>query len=197
MPAMKIIEPTQFGPTFRFSDANVYWALHTLSDGRRIGRKRLAEIIGVGEGSMRKIVDTLKERNLISVRQTGITITKVGQVFLDNVPIKVVDVKLEESVVGMYSQGILVMGVAEKVHNGMQQRDAGIKAGAAGCTTIVIRDGSLTVPPDWNIDEKDPDNAYIIRRDTGITQNDIIIIGSADTKILAIEAAVKAAFELI
>ncbi|MCL1811209.1 MAG: hypothetical protein FWG41_03195 [Methanomassiliicoccaceae archaeon] len=194
---MKIMEVPQFGPMFRFSDASIYWALHVLSDGRRLGRKKLSEMVGIGEGSMRRIIDTLKEWNFILVKQTGITITKAGQAFLNQIPIKVVDVELGGSTVGECSQSVLVMGVADKVHNGMQQRDAGIKAGAIGCTTVVIREGVLMIPPDWNIDERSPDLAYKIRKETGITQNDIIIVGSADTKILAIEAAINAAFELI
>ncbi|MCL1978562.1 MAG: hypothetical protein FWG60_00145 [Methanomassiliicoccaceae archaeon] len=194
---MKIMELPQFGPMFRFSDANIFWALHILSDGRRVGRKKLSETIGIGEGSMRRIIDTLKEWNLITVKQTGITITKWGMTFLSQIPIRVVEVDLGGSTVGTYSQSVLVLGVSEKVHNGMQQRDAGIKVGATGCTTVVIRDGVLMIPPDWNIDERDPDLAYKIRKETGITQNDIIIVGSADTKALAIEAAINAAFELV
>jgi len=194
---MKIIEVPQFGPMFRFSDANIYWAAHLLSDGKRVGRKKLAEMVGVGEGSMRKIIDTLKKWNYVSVKQTGITITKAGQAFLSQIPIRVVEIELGDSTVGLYSQSILVMGVSDKVYNGMQQRDAGIKVGATGCTTVVIRDGVLMIPPDWNIDEKDPDLAYKIRKETGITQNDVIIVGSANTKNLAVEAAINAAFELI
>ncbi|MDR3074635.1 MAG: hypothetical protein LBU30_01185 [Candidatus Methanoplasma sp.] len=194
---MKIMEVPQFGPMFRFTDASIYWALYTLSDGKRMGRKKLADRVGIGEGSMRRIIDTLKEWNFILVKQTGITITKAGQAFLNQIPIRVVNVDLGDSTVGAYTQGILVMGVSDKIHNGMQQRDAGIKVGATGCTTVVIRDGVLMIPPDWNIDERDPDLAYKIRKDTGITQNDIIIVGSADTKTLAVEAAVNAAFELI
>ena len=194
---MKIIEIPQFGPMFRFSDANIYWALHILSDGRRMGRKRLSDQIGIGEGSMRRIIDTLKEWNLITVKQTGITITKSGQAFLSQIPIRVVDVELSGSTVGEFSQSLLVLGVSEKVYNGMQQRDAGIKVGATGCTTVVIRGGVLMIPPDWNIDEIDPELARKIRKDTGITTNDVIIVGSADTKLLAIEAAINAAFELI
>jgi len=194
---MKLLEVPQFGPMFRFSDANIYWALHLLSDGKRMGRKKLAEMVGIGEGSMRRIIDTLKGWNYIGVRQTGITITKTGQSFLAQIPIRVVDVELRGSTVGEFFQGILVMGVSEKVYNGMQQRDAGIKVGATGCTTVVIRDGVLMIPPDWNIDERDPDLAYKIRKDTGITQNDAIIVGSADSKTLAIEAAINAALELI
>lgn len=194
---IKIMEVPQFGPMFRFNDASIYWALHLLSDGRRVGRKKLAESVGIGEGSMRRIIDTLKERNFIIVKQTGITITKAGQTFLNQIPIRVIDVELGASAVGDYSQGILVMGVAEKVFNGMQQRDAGIKVGAIGCTTVVIRGGVLMIPPDWNIDEKDPELASKIRTATGITPNDVIIVGSANKKTTAIEAAINAAFELI
>lgn len=193
---MKIIDEPQFGPMFRFNDANVYWALHVLSSGRRVGRKKLAEEIGVGEGSMRRIIDTLKDWDFILIKQTGITITKSGQAFLDQMPIKVLNIHLEGSVVGQYQQAILVLGCADKVVNGMEQRDAGIKVGADGCTTLVIRDGKLMVPPDWNMDEEDPEMAYKIRKESGMTQSDALIIGGADTKAAAIEAAISAALQL-
>lgn len=145
---------------------------------------------------MRRIIDTLKDWEFITIKQTGITITKGGQAFLDKLPMKVVNVRVEGSVVGEYQQAVLVLGCADKVVNGMEQRDAGIKVGADGCTTIVIRDGKLMVPPDWNIDEEDPDMAYMIRKESGITQSDALIIGGADTRSAAIEAAISAALQL-
>lgn len=193
---MKIIDEPQFGPMFRFNDANVYWSLYVLSDGKRMGRKRLAEEVGVGEGSMRRIIDTLKEWEFILIKQTGITITKAGLAFLNQLPIRPVDVQLKGSVIGEHQQAVLVLGVADKVKNGMEQRDVGVKMGGAGCTTIVIRDGALMVPPDWNLDVNDPETAYKIRKDTGITQSDVLIIGCSDTRTNAIEAAVSAALEL-
>ena len=190
---MKIIDEPQFGPMFMFNDANVYWALHLLSDGRRMGRKRLADEVGVGEGSMRRIIDTLKEWDFINIKQTGITITKAGLSFLEQIPIRPVDIYIEGSVAGQFQQGILVIGCADKVVNGMEQRDAGIKVGADGCTTIIIRDGSLMIPPDWNMDEQTPELAYNIRKKTGITQNDALIVGGGETQMLATQAAVTAA----
>ncbi len=190
---MKIIDEPQFGPMFRFNDANVYWALHLLSDGRRMGRKRLAEEVGVGEGSMRRIIDTLKEWEFILIKQTGITITKAGQSFLNQIPIRPVDLNLKDSVMGEFQQAVLVLGVADKVNNGMEQRDEGIKVGATGCTTVVLRDGVLSIPPDWNLDENDPANAMKIRKEIGMTQNDVIIIGGGNTQSVAVEAAVSAA----
>ncbi|MBO4763592.1 MAG: hypothetical protein J5485_03090 [Candidatus Methanomethylophilaceae archaeon] len=181
---------------FRFNDANVYWSLYVLSNGRCMGRKRLAGEVGVGEGSMRRIIDTLKEWEFIQIKQTGITITKAGLAFLQQIPIKPVDVKVPDSVKGEFQQAVLVLGVADKVKNGMEQRDVGIKVGAEGCTTIIIRDGKLMVPPDWDIDEKDPSKAAEIREVTGMTPADVLIIGGADSQCRAVEAAVSAALEL-
>lgn len=193
---MKIINTPQYGPMFRFSDSNVYWALYLLSNRKRMGRKKLADSIGVGEGSMRRIIDTLREWEMITIKQTGITITKSGTGFLNELPMKVVDIDLGDSVVGKHQQGVIVMGVANKIGNGMQQRDAGIRAGAEGCTTIVLRDGVLMIPPDWDIDKENPALASKIRNEIGITPDDVIIVGSSDNEHAAVNAALTAAFEL-
>lgn len=193
---MKIIDAPQFGPMFRFNDANVYWTMYLLSNGKRIGRKRLADEVGIGEGSMRRILDTLSEWEYISIKQTGIVITKAGQSFLDQIPIQPVDIFLEGSVIGTEQQGVIVKGVASKVNNGMEQRDAGIKVGAEGCTTIVYRDGKLCIPPDWNLDAERPDVAKKIREEYGMKLDDALIIGGGNNKQTAIIAAVSAALEL-
>ena len=192
---MKIIESPQYGPMFRFTDANVYWALHILSSGKRMGRKRLADEIGVGEGSMRRILETLREWEMIQIKQSGITITRSGLGFLSEIPLKVIDVDLGDSIVGDYSQSVLVFNVADKIQNGMQQRDAGIRVGATGCTTLVIRDGNLIIPPDWNMDVERPEIAKNVRA-TGITDKDAIIVGSGNDQRPAMMAALTAAFEL-
>ena len=192
---MKIIESPQYGPMFRFTDANVYWALHTLSSGKRMGRKRLADEIGVGEGSMRRILETLREWEMIQIKQSGITITRSGLGFLSEIPLKVIDVDLGDSIVGDYSQSVLAFNVADKIQNGMQQRDAGIRVGATGCTTLVIRDGNLIIPPDWNMDVERPEIAKNVRA-TGITDKDAIIVGSGNDQRTAMMAALTAAFEL-
>ena len=195
---MKIMDIPAFGPMFRFSDANVYYALYLLADGKRLGRKRLAELVGVGEGSMRRILEKFRDWNFITIKQTGISITKAGLVFLDQIPVRLMDIKLSEgSTVGEFSQGVIVYGVGNKIVNGMEQRDAGIKAGAFGCTTVVLRDGKLMIPPDWNLDEQSPELAYKIRKESGITADDAIIVGSGPTKVVAIETALNAAFELL
>ena len=87
-------------------------------------------------------------------------------------------------------------GVGKKIENGMQQRDAGIKVGASGCTTVVIRNGELMIPPDWNLDKERPEVAAKVREITNITEDDAIIVGSAYDQHTAVVAALTAAFEL-
>lgn len=193
---MRIIDAPQYGPMFRFTDANVYWALYILRDGKRMGRKRLAEEIGVGEGSMRRILETLREWEMVSIKQTGITITRSGLGFLAELPLMVINVDLGDSVVGSFNQAVVVYGVADKIENGMQQRDAGIRAGALGCTTVLIRNGALMIPPDWNMDVERPEVAKNIREASKMTEKDVIIVGSGTEKSVAVKAALTAAFEL-
>jgi len=193
---VKIIDVPQYGPRFRFGDANVYWALHLLSDGKRMGRKALADRVGIGEGSMRRILDTLKDWEMVSIKQTGITITKTGSGFLNEIPVKILDMDLGDVVIGKYQQAVKVCGVSSKIENGMQQRDAGIRVGASGCTTIILRDGKLMMPPDWDLDKERPEIAAKIRKDVGLGADDIIIVGGADDVHSSVNAALAAAFEL-
>ena len=116
---MKIMDIPAFGPMFRFTDANVYYALYILSDGKRIGRKKLAEEAGVGEGSMRRILDKFREWNFVQIKQTGISITKAGLVFLDQIPVRLIDVDLQGSVVGDFTQGVIGYGGSSMIVNVM------------------------------------------------------------------------------
>ena len=193
---MRLIDAPQYGPMFRFTDASVYWALHVLSDGKRMGRKRLADEVGVGEGSMRRILNTLKDNNFVDIKQTGITITRVGLAYLSDLPIRVIDADASKIVLGEFSQAVLVKGVSESIDNGLKQRDAGIRVGALGCTTLVMKSGELLLPPDWSVDKNEPEVAENLKRVSNMVDGDIIIIGSADDKISAINAALIAAFEL-
>ncbi len=193
---MKIIEVPQYGPMFRFKDHHVYWTLHLLSGGKRMGRKKLSDMVGIGEGSMRRIINTLREWEMIDIKQTGIKITREGFGFLFELPLKVLDINIGDLVVGDHQQAILVKGVAEKIENGMQQRDAGIRAGSEGCTTILYRDGKLLMPPDWDLDVNRPALASTIRSIEEMEDGDVIIVGGAFERMGAVNGALMAAFEL-
>ncbi len=175
----------------------MYKTLSVLTDGRRKGRKQLADRIGVGEGSMRTIVDHLREEGLIDVKQTGIKINKKGQEFIGRLPLQVYVLDVPEITLGLRSVAVQVKGAAPKISSGMKQRDQAIKAGADGATTIIVRGDRLTVPVDYDLDKERPEVAAAIRRLFDLSDDDVIIIGTSTELQRAEEGAMAAAFDLI
>lgn len=185
---MKLTDTVWNGPACRFGDAHVFYVLHVLQMEGSLSRSSLADILGIGEGSARKIVDILREWGFINVRQTGVTLSEYGRKFMNDIPMTMVDVPRSDYVVGACQRAVLVRGTADMVSNGMYQRDRGIVAGADGASIFVMRDGAVIMPTSWDMDIRDPDFAGAIRR-TGIRDGDVLAIaGSSDPDVASIAA---------
>jgi DNA-binding transcriptional regulator LsrR (DeoR family) len=194
---VKLIDRPKYGPLFRFGDYHVYKTLSVLSDGRRKGRKQVADRIGIGEGSMRTIIDHLRDEGLVDIKQTGIKITKKGQEFISRLPLQVYVLDVADITLGQRSVAVQVKDAAQKVGSGMEQRDQAIKAGAEGATTIVVKGERLTIPVDYDLDKDQPDIAGAIRRLFDLSDGDVIIIGTSEDLQRAEEGALAAAFALL
>jgi predicted transcriptional regulator len=194
---MKLVDLPRYGPVHRFADYHVFKTLSILSDGRRKGRKQLADMVNVGEGSMRTIVEYLRDREMIEVKQTGVKITSKGHEFLSKLPIYMERVEPTDSTLGDRSAAVLVKGQSMKIKMGVEQRDSAIKAGAEGATTVIVSGDRLIVPPDYDLDKERPEFAETLRRLLAVSEGDVIIIGTAKTYDHAEDGALSAAFELI
>ena len=194
---MKLIDRPKYGPLFRFSDYHVYKTLSLLSDGRRKGRKAVADRIGVGEGSMRTIIEYLRDEGYVDVKQTGIKISKKGQDYLSKLPLQIYRLEVSDITLGPESVAVQIKGMASKVRSGMEQRDQAIKAGADGATTIIVKGERLTVPVDFDLDKDRPEIAGAIRRLFDLSDGDVVVIGNANDLQKAEEGALAAAFELL
>ena len=194
---MRLLPSSEYGPAARITDADAFWILETLLTSGRTSRKDLSEMLYIGEGSIRKTISLLKECGLVEVYQTGMVLSNAGRELLDRIPVIPIDLRIKGSVVGEEQSAVVVKGVSKLIHNGQEQRDAGIRNGSLGCTTVLYRDGKLMIPPDWNLDEKSPQISNTIRKMRLFTEDDAIIIGGADSVRNAKNAAVSAALELI
>lgn len=194
---MKILDLPKYGPVHRFADYHVYRTLLLLSDGRRRGRKSLADAVKVGEGSMRTIVEFLREKGYVDVKQTGIKISYKGQEFLRNLPIRMERLEPSGISIAVRNVAVLVRNRAEKISLGIEQRDAAIKAGAEGATTIVIKGGKMIVPPDYYLDKEKPEIARGLRKLLSPNDGDIVIVGAAEEFERAEDGALAAAFALL
>jgi len=130
------------GPLPRFTEIQTQMVLKLVEKYGRIGRKRLVEKLGIGEGSMRTILEKLESRGLIASSRGGHSLTKKGQKFLYSFP-EFVQVDADELTVGKFDFATVVSGAAGKVKNGIEQRDEAIKAGGDGATVLIFRKGRL------------------------------------------------------
>ncbi|QLH74104.1 MAG: DUF4443 domain-containing protein [Methanomassiliicoccales archaeon] len=194
---MKLIDLSRYGPVHRFADYHVYKTLAVIADGRRRGRKQLAETIGVGEGSMRTILEYLRDHDLVEIKQTGVTISKKGLDFLNGFPIQVGLVTKSDSSIGQTAVAVLVRSMADKIKIGVEQRDAAVKAGAEGATTIVVKGGELWILPDYNLDVHKKAFSAELRSMFQVKDGDVIIIGTGQNYRQAEDGALSAAFDLI
>ena len=184
-----------------FTEAHAIKALETIGAEKGVGRIKLSKILGLGEGETRTLVKHLKKERLVEVSRSGITLSKFGaEIFLDlksKIPGSM-EIPGSPLTVGPFNLAVLVRSSGHRVKYGVEQRDAAIKVGALGATTLVFSGNRLTVPgvgeavfrgvrqiQDMLVSELKP------------KENDAIIIGSANNKLKAELGARTAAFELL
>jgi len=194
---MRLLDLPKYGPVHRFADYHVYRTLLLLSDGRRRGRRSLADSVNIGEGSMRTIIEFLRDKGYVDVKQTGIKISTRGVEFVRNLPIRMERLDPSDISIAMRNVAVLVRNRADKVTLGIEQRDAAIKAGAEGATTIVVKGGKLLVPPDYFLDKERPEIARGLRKLLAPNDGDIVIVGAAQEYDRAEDGALAAAFALL
>ncbi|MDI6884411.1 MAG: DUF4443 domain-containing protein [Hadesarchaea archaeon] len=179
----------QKGPLPRFSEIHVRMALDIVAKHGRVGRKQLTEELGVGEGSVRTILNQLKERELITSSRGGHALTAKGRRSLGK-PFELIQVDVGGLTVGEVNVATIVRGAAAKVKRGIEQRDEAIKAGAAGATVLIFREGKLQFPGGFLKVGKRP--TEVLMKSFNPREGDVIIIGSARDVVTA-EAGAKAA----
>jgi len=181
------------GPLPRFAEVHVRKALEIIAEHKTIGRKQLAKKLGVGEGSMRTILNQLKKQELITSYRGGHALTTKGRQAVGR-PLKFVQVDVGNLTVGEVDVATVVRGAASKVKRGIEQRDEAIKAGADGATVLVFRANKLQFPEGFARIKKELMRQLVKTFD--LRKSDVIIIGTAGDLTKAEEGAKAAARSL-
>ena len=191
------------GRTPSFIEAHILKALEVIGDEGSIGRIRLSKILGLGEGVTRTLIRHLKREGLIEVSRSGITLSEVGRSILAEVTDRmsgVVSIPESPLTVGPHNVAVLVRGSSANVRYGVEQRDAAVKVGALGATTLLFKDGRLTIPglADDILDSSEAKAVCrVLIAELNPSEGDVIIIGSAMDERTAEIGAKTAAMELL
>lgn len=186
----------------KFKEAHVNWVFWKIAQSQPMGRKALVQETSLGEGSLRTILDKLEEYGLVKSAKPGRTLTENGNKVMQKLR-QIVRVEKTGSM-GMTGKPcnciVLVKNAAAKVNSGMEQRDAAIKIGRKGATTLVVKKGKMVMPgfgKPVDISASYPKDAESLKSLVDPEENDAIVIGSEDTPQLAEEAAWVAASTLL
>jgi predicted transcriptional regulator len=195
-----IASPKGPGPSTTFSIFHIFYALELMAK-KPIGRNKLAERLGVGEGAIRTIISHLKDSELIVTSREGGRLTNKGlsiwKDFEAAFP-KQVEFPKTALTTSAYSYAFLVKNCGDRVKSGIDQRDAAIMGGARRALAIVFKNDRLKIKSISTSLEKDfPEAAKIILENLEPTDNDVVIIAGADSPLKAKRGAFAASWVLI
>jgi len=197
----KVTKKIAPGRTPSFTEAHVVKALEIIGSEEVVGRIRLSKELGLGEGTTRTLVKHLKNEGIIEVSKYGITLSEHGKKMFSDLKSKTsegIEVPHSPLTVGPFNIAVLVRGMAHKIKQGLEQRDAAIKAGALGATTLIFSRNKLTMPSsEEDVFKGMPSIHDMLVSKLGPKENDVIIIGSGENKPSAEIGAKMAALELL
>jgi len=182
------------GPNPKFSLYHVWKAYSVINTRGPIGRKTLAQVLGIGEGSTRTILDKMIREGSVENTKLGAVLTERGVKNFRNSGIAVTQVKIAGLTISNQDCAVHVKGMADRIGTGYEQRDEAVRMGATGATTLVVNGGRLLFPGDF----RDPDQALLapIRSAFTLEDDDVVIIGTGNSYEMAEKGAVTAALSL-
>ena len=195
----ELAEEKAAGPRPLFTQLDLARAIEIVGT-ERIGRNKLSERLGMGEGTTRTLINRLLDAQLIAISRSGCALTRSGHSILNELNLMLgtrTKVFRSSVTVGTYNFGILVKGAANRIKSGIEQRDAAVRAGADGAVTLVVKHGELVMPPAESKMTTQESVAKKIQEAFRPRENDAIIIAGADSQQNAEEGARAAAWTLI
>jgi predicted transcriptional regulator len=189
------------GPAPAFNEAHVVKALEIIGKYEPVGRIKLSKKVGLGEGTTRTLLKHLKTEGVTQSSRNGISFSGEGQKLFSDLRSQLsesVEVPSSPLTIGAFNIAVLVRDAAPAIGSGMEQRDAAIKIGALGATTLVFSSSKLALPHgEENLSESMPELHDKLVDAFNPEENDVIIVGSGANRDLAEIGAKMAAIKLL
>jgi DNA-binding transcriptional regulator LsrR (DeoR family) len=167
-----------------------------------IGRRTLSEELEIKDGIIRGLLERLAEQDVVKVTPYGVQLSKTGKeklkaVLRDLSMKKMVQFENLQLAPGHKAVAAQISDAYCQTLTGVIQRDESIKAGANGAITITANQGKLRIPPDnKKVESLAPEDNRKLSESFVPRQNDVILIGFAETYGRALAGTVAAIFSL-
>jgi len=197
----KVVERHAPSRMLSFDLVHVFKTMQMMADNKRISRSLVMQELGLGEGSVKTLVKHMKMHDLIENSNAGMWLTNKGRTLYTklhhSIP-KEMNISKCSVALGKFNHAVLLKDMAHNIRSGIEQRDAAIKVGAVGATTLIFKNQRLVLPgTDEDLMRNDQKIHSLIIRKLVPEENDVIIIGSSQNKKIAEMAAKSAALYTI
>ncbi|MDE1811678.1 MAG: DUF4443 domain-containing protein [Thaumarchaeota archaeon] len=184
-----------------FDLIHVFKTMQMMSENHKISRSVMMQELELGEGSIKTLVKHLKMHGLVENSNAGMWLTNKGDSLyakLHAIIPRETDITKCSVALGKFNHAVLLKNMAYNIKSGIEQRDAAIKAGAVGATTLICKNERLVLPGTGeDLMRNDQKIHSLIMEKLLPEQNDVIIIGSSQNKKIAEMAAKSAALYTI
>jgi predicted transcriptional regulator len=195
------IASTPPGPRPSFQSFHILETILVIGREAPIGRKRLAEILGLGEGAVRTLIQRLKDHSIVSVLgRGGCALSERGEELLRELESRMRDVgpvRLELPWSHPANYVLIVHDAVGRVSRGLEQRDEAVKAGAKALMILAYQGGRLMMPGVSDLSAERPEFASRLIEELRPVDGDVILISGGDSLAEARRGALAAALTLL
>lgn len=176
---------------------HVFKTLQLIHDKGHVSRENLCRELELGEGTVRTLIKHLKMYGMIESSNAGTKMTKKGSSLLsDLLSFLPSETRLSKCniTLGKHNYAILIRDMSYAVRSGIEQRDAAVKVGASGATTLLFKDNKFLIPKtNYDALKGEEELANQLIQILHPHEEDVIIIGTDDSSKRKAEFAAKTA----
>jgi hypothetical protein len=169
-----------------YNIAHVVIAIQLIGKNGIASRSLLCKELSLGEGSVKTLIKHMKMHGVITTSRAGTMLSSNGKEiysYITQAMPREISVPCCSIVVGKANYAVRVDNryIRNRVGKGIEQRDAAVKAGAIGTTTLVYKGSKFTMPNmDYDVLANEDKVRDILLEELMPNDGDIIVIGSAD-----------------
>ncbi len=180
-----------------FDMVHVFKTLQLIQENGHVSRETLCEDLGLGEGTIKTLLRHLRMQNLIESTNAGTKMTKKGNSLfselLSSIPSETSLSKCAITL-GKFNYAVLVKQMSSMIKDGIAQRDAAIRMGAFGATTLLFKDNKFLIPQtDFDSLKDEHQLSEQMIKNLHPQDGDVIIIGTDNYSRMKAEFAAKSA----
>jgi len=177
---------SKYAPSRRlsFDLVHVFKVLQLIDKKGHVSRNVLRRELSLGEGSVKTLVKHLKTQGLTDSTNAGTTVSpkgkRISEQFFSAIPAETI-LPICSIALGKFNYAVLLKHYGFALKSGIEQRDAAIKMGATGSTTLIFKQNRFVMPgTDSNYTplSKEPHITRLLLEKLKPEDGDIVIIGS-------------------